>query len=644
MNRLQTWALAGILVVFTAFSVGYNVLQPIGEAPDETAHLGYVRFVQINRALPRASQDARPLDQPWNLTNEYSQAPLYYLLLAALLGPLNLPPEDGPHLNPFVTWQGHPWRLSIVLHRSDEGWPYQGLARFVHAGRLVSAMLALIALVATFAMLRTVTGDPNLALFGTAWLSLAPVYLLTSSRLTNDVGALAAGATTLFLCARLLVVRRPADPIALVATSVSLTAALLTKLDTAFLIPLVLVAGFYAAAPIEPIRAGVLRRLATALALLVLPIGSLAAWWIDYGSSAGATVGVKAGFGVLNPVTVISQLDGHNFLDAIWSWHATWWGGIGFGSLSPWPAPVYVTLAIPFTLLLGAGVLSLRKRTLHGQSVPNHRAIATLAILAVPIFYATIARASVPDVGLDSNARFTLPAAPVLILVVACGLRYLTRGGARLVVAGSYLGSIFLYDVTMALVWLPAIPNQPIPARLAPPDDVQVQAPLMRFANGVDLIAIDGIPASLAPSSQVSLKLTWIARSSPQRDFTAFVQIVNPATQTRIAAVDQIPFESTFPPRLWQDGEIVDESQTLLLPATFDPGRYVLLVGAYYNLGAGGIEPIGAQSATASGASIAIREWVVASASATWSPYTNIGAICLDSTKCTISASEGRRW
>ena len=51
-----------------------------------------------------------------------------------------------------------------------------------------------------------------------------------------------------------------------------------------------------------------------------------------------------------------------------------------------------------------------RRQPAFGQSVPNRRAIATIAILAVPIFYATIARASVPDVGLDSNARFTLPA------------------------------------------------------------------------------------------------------------------------------------------------------------------------------------------------------------------------------------------
>jgi hypothetical protein len=614
MNRTQAWTFVGILAVSAAFSVAYNVLQPIWEAPDEPAHFGYVRFVQINRALPRAIPDVHPLDQPWNTTNEYSQAPLYYVVLAGILGPLNLATNAGPHLNPFVTWPGHPWRLSVALHRTDEGWPYQGLAQFVHAGRLVSTMLGLVALVATFAMLLTLTSSPNLALFGTAWLSLSPVYLFASSRLNNDAGALAAGAVTLFLCARLLAARRPAGPVALVAASLGLTIALLTKLDAAFLVPLLLVAAIYVAAPGEPLNRQIERRFAIAPALLALPVGTFAAWWVGYGSSAGSSVGVKAGFGVLDLLTVARTFDGHNFLDAVWSWNATWWGGIGFGSLSPWPATVYVALAIPFVILLGAGLRSLIKVNLHGKSAPNRQAATILASSTVPIFYATIVRASVPGVGLDSNARFTLPAAPVLALLVAYGLFYLMPERARSVVACSYLGLILLLDIATALIWLPTIPAQPIPARLASPLDVRANPPMVRFTNGVDLVAIDGVPAMLTPNSQISLRLTWIARSAPQRDFTAFVQILNASNQRRIAALDEIPFESAFPPRLWQDGEIVEEKRTLALPGAFDPGRYSLLVGAYYNLGGNGLVPIGAQSAATTGPSASIREWVVPSA------------------------------
>jgi hypothetical protein len=614
MDRLQVWALVGILAGSVALSVAYNVFQPIWEAPDESAHFGFVRYVQINRALPRASPDVRPLDQPWSLTNEYSQTPLYYVLLAEILGPLNLPPDAGPHLNPYVTWPGHPWRLSVVLHRTDEGWPYHGLAEFVRVGRLVSTALGLVALAATFAMLRALTGSPNLALFGTAWLSLCPVYLLASSRLNNDAGALATGAITLFLCTRLLTVHRPAGLVLLIVASLGLTAALLTKLDTVFLVALLLVASGYAVAPGEPLAGSLRRRLLVPLAVLVLPVGTLAAWWVGYGSSAGSSASAKAGFEVLDLLTVVRHFDGYNFLNAIWSWNATWWGGIGFGSLSPWPPAVYAVLAVPFAVLLGLGIRSLTLNSRSERSLPSHLAVAILSISSALVVYATIVRASVPDVGLDANARFSLPAAPVLALLVTYGLAYLTSGRARSIAAWSYLGLLLFSDVALAVVWLPTIPTQPIPARLAAPGDVSDNPPLIRFTNGVDLVAINGVPETLRPNSQMSLRLTWMARSVPKRDFTAFVQIVNSADQKRIVALDAIPLESVFPPRLWQVGEIIEEKRTLRLPETFEPGHYVLLLGAYYYLDGNGIEPISGRSATASGASAALREWLVPSA------------------------------
>jgi hypothetical protein len=550
------------------------------------------------------------------LSNEYSQAPFYYVLLAEILGPLNLPPNAEPHLNPFVTWAGHPWRLSVALHRTDEGWPYRGLAEFVRAGRLVSTALGLLALGATFTMLLALTSDPNLALLGTAWLSLTPVYLFASSRLNNDVGALAASTLALYLCARLLVSRRPASLVGLVMASLSLTVAVLTKLDTVFLVPLLLVATANAVAPGRPIRKMLRWRVSVAFASVILPIAALGVWWAGYGSSAGSTAGAKAGFGVLDLLTVARRFDGHNFLDAVWSWNATWWGGIGFGSLSPWPAMVYVGLAIPFAVLLGAGLRSLLKASSDGAKAPNRLAGAILVGSTVPIFYATIARASVPNVGLDSNARFTLPAAPVIALLIAYGIAQLAPGRARTAVGCSYLGLMLAFDLVLALVWLPTIHAQPIPARLPYPGEASETAPLIRFANGVDLITVDGIPEALTPNRQMSLRLTWTARSAPPRDFTAFIQILNSANQRRIAALDEIPDKSSFPPRLWQGGEIVEEQRTLTLPGGVDAGRYVLLIGAYYNLDGNGIEPIGAKSALTTGASVAIREWVVPSTEA----------------------------
>src|SRR5262249_44837794 len=144
-------------------------------------------------------------NRPWDTTSEYSQAPLYYGILAAALAPIRLPDDAGPHLNPFVAWPGHPWREAVALHRSAEGWPYRGGSVFVHLGRLVSTIFGLITLLATFGLVITVTGRFAAALFATAWLGFAPVFVLTSARLDNDAAAMATSALCLLACARLLV-------------------------------------------------------------------------------------------------------------------------------------------------------------------------------------------------------------------------------------------------------------------------------------------------------------------------------------------------------------------------------------------------------------------------------------------------------
>jgi hypothetical protein len=611
MDRSHGWTLVGILALSAVLSVAFNLAQPIWEAPDETAHFGYVRYLQLNGALPRATPDPHPLSRPWNTTNEYSQTPLYYVLLALVLDPLNLAPDAAPHLNPYVAWPGHPWRYAVALHRADEGWPYAGLARFVHAGRLVSTAFGVIALLATFAMLLTLTNSPNLALFGAAWLALSPVYLLASSRLNNDVGALATGAITLWLTSRLLTAGRFTGLATLGAVSVSLTAALLTKIDTAFLVPLILIASGYAAAPREPLTYHVGRRLGVAVAVVFLPVATLAAWWIGYGRSAGSAVGVKVGVGVLNPLTVARGLNLHDLLGALWSLNSTWWGGNGFGSLNPWPAALDVALAAAVAVLVGVAFRSRSKTTGRIPRKPFPQVFGLLIVSTLPLWYATIVRAAVPAIGLDSNARFVLPAAPVVALLVASGMTAIAAGRAQRILAVSYLAVMLLLDVVMVVVSLPTIDAPAIPARLSTPEYVQGHRPIVSFTNGVDLVAIAGVPDKLTPSSQVSLDFTWNVRSAPQRDFTAFIQVLDVANDRRIAAVDAIPVADVFPPRIWQPGEIVDERRSFTLPGVIDPGRYVLLVGAYYNLGTNGLEPIDARAATASGATIALREWNV---------------------------------
>src|SRR5205814_6822158 len=124
--------LALILVVYIILSLAYNVLQPIWEAPDEVDHFEFGRFVALHHTLPVGDPSWPAQIDAWNPVSEYNQAPLYYLLVAAALSPLPVAPDARFHQNPYVAWPGHPWAQAVALHRTDEGWPYHGLALAVH--------------------------------------------------------------------------------------------------------------------------------------------------------------------------------------------------------------------------------------------------------------------------------------------------------------------------------------------------------------------------------------------------------------------------------------------------------------------------------------------------------------------------------
>jgi len=151
MTTVQKTVFGLVLLSFVILSAAYNVLQPMWEAPDEPAHFGFVRYVQTHHALPTGDPNALARLDAWNPTAEYIQPPLYYLVLAAALSSIKLPPGAQFHQNPYVAWPGHPWREAVALHRTDEGWPYHGLALYLHAGRLVSTGFGLVALLATLA-------------------------------------------------------------------------------------------------------------------------------------------------------------------------------------------------------------------------------------------------------------------------------------------------------------------------------------------------------------------------------------------------------------------------------------------------------------------------------------------------------------
>jgi hypothetical protein len=596
-------------VLYLTMATAYNVLQPIGEAPDEPAHLEFVQYIQQHWTLPRNSLDVPAHLDPLAPGIEFDQVPLYYAVLAILLRPVWLPPKAALHRDPFIGWPGHPWQNANLLHRTDEGWPYRQLSLDVHLGRLFSTGLGLVTLLATYRIVARIT-QPVAALFATAWLGWDPGFLLATSHLNNDAAAIAASSLVILGSVHLVTSRRQ-TALALIGLSLALGAAILSKVHTLFLVPLVFVAAGYTGPGGRPGLARLLRRLTVAGLVLALPAVLLAAWWLTVGRTYDRRLNVAVGGGVATIGARLNEVDWGRLPAAMWLLNRTWWGGVGAGVETPLLPAIYAALAIPVLVLTGWGIYALT-RELTWTHRPADRWTAILLVLsAVPLFYATITRQVFPWVDLDANSRFVLPAAPIIALVVTVGGRQLPLAKARRPLAIGYLLSIYGLAVATAIFFIPRISAPSVPARLASTPLEAVSRPLASFANGVELLSVDNVPATLGDGTALHLTLRWRVARPPGDNFIVFTHVVGVPEEGLISTGhDEIPYQRDFPPILWQTGEIIDQQAELRAIRDLRPGLYTLEVGMY-RLQEDKISPIVVTSPSASSESTIVANWKV---------------------------------
>jgi 4-amino-4-deoxy-L-arabinose transferase-like glycosyltransferase len=132
-----------ILTIYLIVTLGYGVVNPLFEAPDEHWHFFTAVYIAENRKLPVVEE---PYD-PW-LSQEAAQPPLYYLLAAALISPLNTSnAREDVWLNPFRTQAiGNAAALTNrnqIIHTAAEQWPWAGTPLAAHLLRIFSTLLGL---------------------------------------------------------------------------------------------------------------------------------------------------------------------------------------------------------------------------------------------------------------------------------------------------------------------------------------------------------------------------------------------------------------------------------------------------------------------------------------------------------------------
>jgi hypothetical protein len=270
-NSIQWLCL--IVAIFVGLGIAYNIATPIFETPDEVWHYAYVRELAIYHRLPVVDADGA---QPYR--HEGLQPPLYYAMGSVFISWMNGSDlESFPPPNPFARI-GDPRAESndnrnAFLHQSDDQFPLRGTTLAVHLIRLFSTLLGAITIVATFALARELFPQQiTIALGAAAFIALLPQFIFISSAISNDNLATALTASALYLIVR--IARRGMNLSRVLVLGILVSAALLTKLTTIALSPLVLIVLAHSA-----LKERNWRSIITNGAILAALVALIAGWW-----------------------------------------------------------------------------------------------------------------------------------------------------------------------------------------------------------------------------------------------------------------------------------------------------------------------------------------------------------------------------
>ncbi|MBP7814126.1 MAG: DUF2142 domain-containing protein [Thermoanaerobaculia bacterium] len=325
------WLLFGV-VVFVALALATSRLTPLGEAPDEPAHLEYVRLLIETGRIPAVPEG------PGEVAYELHQPPMAYAVTAtAVRG----------------WWQREAWpelRRAAEFDFSRPPKRYVAAAAGLHGWwppRLVSCFWAILFLPALWSCAGAMVREAGAGAAAFFLIALTPQMVFSFATFSNDAAAISL--STLAFALLLAAGRRRSDAWLLSAAGLC-GLALWAKLTAAFLFfPLLVVVARWPR-----------RRVAAAAGAVWLPmLSALLAFQATRGIPFGHAVPSSWGMGGGSPAALVTE---PGWLVTLW---LGTWAKLGWFNVSL-PAPAYAWFLLP-TAALGAGVwAAARARTLTG--------------------------------------------------------------------------------------------------------------------------------------------------------------------------------------------------------------------------------------------------------------------------------------
>ncbi len=548
-----------IAVLYLLASLVYNVAVPLWETPDEVGHFGYIVHLVQHRTLPR--MEAGRL-------GEAHQPPLYYLLGALLVAPVDLTDPTGMwQRNPKFIWGGEGHEPNIGLHSEEEyRWPYRGWALALRLVRLFSSLLGagVVLLVYKIAQ-RIFLGHWALPTVAASVVAFNPQFLFITASANND--NLLTFAATGLLWYSLDLQQRIAQNRSIafsrwLGLGGWIGAIVLTKLTglavAGIAVLALLIAGWRRGRTFEMARG-------LALALLLAALGT-AWWWLRnwrlYGDPLGWEM-YRQVFAVNLRSTPLTLPD----LQALFrTQYRSFWGVFGWMTVYA-PSWFYRLTAYAGLLALLGWTVRIPFQKWRSYNLRGLLFLFTVGLVHEGFLIAIAQRAN----ECMWQGRYLFPAiGPIAVFLAGGWLGWVPqRLKPILSVAIGLTGlsiSLFLASVVIRNAYRPL----PRPDQISIPNPTAIQFGNRFLLRGYRLEQRSGT---------ITVILYWEALQQPDFDYSVFVHLME--GEILIGQRDHPPgSDRSRPPTTWEPGELVIDPHPVPVPLDFS-GKVEIRVGVY---------------------------------------------------------------
>ena len=573
-----------VLVLQLALALAYTSLIPLGEAPDEPAHLSYAQFIAKTGRLPAN------LDERQAASYRANWPPLYHFLIAAPLAAVGETPPSrlkavGDTVRRLIPTDGQ--TIAAFIHTTDETWPWRGLPLAWHLSRLISVLLAALSVGLTYLIAWRLTGQRRLAVTAAAIQAFIPQALFIGGVVNDD--------NLLILLASLFYV-----------TLISFSArdSALTVGQT-FLVGLLL--GLATVAKYNALPLGgmaliwfgwqiyhwlSLWRVSGALQRILVLFGGVglgSGWWFYFiwrnfnqVTSQGLIQGSLAALAASTSDTSLQNLAaGRAPSVANLAWGAwltrlfeSFWGSFGGGGAIDFPPWIYGLLGL---FCLAALISPIRAifTTLRSFSEPLLFKPKYLFLLT-PLFFLPLLllrfSLSGGKVVETAQGRHLFPALPAISLALAWGLSTLPFRITRRSQAGGafwldpalglilFLFCLSLYGLGLIRAGYPPL----IPLRTTAEAATAENLVQQEITDGIFLV---GYELGQAQAGQLPVTLIWRADSVPQEDYLIKLAVTDSGNRVLGSWLGH-PLGGRYPTRAWDAGDVLRHT----IPVALAPG------------------------------------------------------------------------